>query len=84
LSGNLGYHTAHHYKPGVHWSKLPELHAKIADRIPDDCYLTPGFPFTLGQRTAPPPTAAKGAAEENDWSYDEVGTAPSRFGAAAP
>ena len=59
LSGNLGYHTAHHYKPGVHWSKLPELHAQIADQIPEDCYLTPGFPFTLGQRqaTAPVPPA---------------------------
>jgi fatty acid desaturase len=35
LTGNLGYHTAHHYKQGVHWSKLPALHAKIADKIPD-------------------------------------------------
>lgn len=34
-TGNLGFHTAHHYKPGVHWSKLPELHEQIADRIPD-------------------------------------------------
>jgi fatty acid desaturase len=55
LSGNLGYHTAHHYKPGVHWSELPALHAKIAHKIPEDCYLTPGFPFSLGQRRAPAP-----------------------------
>jgi len=34
LTGNLGYHTAHHYRQGVHWSKLPELHASIAHRIP--------------------------------------------------
>ncbi len=33
LTGNLGYHTAHHYKQGVHWSKLPELHEQIKDRI---------------------------------------------------
>ncbi len=36
LTGNLGYHTAHHYRQGVHWSKLPELHAEIADKIPDE------------------------------------------------
>ncbi|WP_216825052.1 fatty acid desaturase family protein [Agarilytica rhodophyticola] len=33
-TGNLGYHTAHHYKQGVHWSRLPELHEKIKDKIP--------------------------------------------------
>jgi fatty acid desaturase len=30
---NNGYHTAHHNKASVHWSQLPEAHAKIADRI---------------------------------------------------
>ena len=34
LSQNLGYHTAHHMRPGIHWSQLPEFHATIADRIP--------------------------------------------------
>jgi fatty acid desaturase len=34
-TGNLGYHTAHHHKQGVHWSKLPELHEKIKDKIPE-------------------------------------------------
>lgn len=37
-SGNLGYHTAHHYRQGVHWSQLPELHATIADKIPPHCF----------------------------------------------
>jgi fatty acid desaturase len=38
LSGNLGYHTAHHYKQGVHWSQLPELHEKIKHKIPENLY----------------------------------------------
>lgn len=33
-TGNLGYHTAHHHKQGVHWSLLPVLHEKIKDKIP--------------------------------------------------
>jgi fatty acid desaturase len=52
LTGNLGLHTAHHLKPGVHWSRLPQLHAEISSQIPADCYLTPGFPWTLWQRPA--------------------------------
>ena len=62
LTGNLGYHTAHHVKPGLHWSKLPEFHATIADRIPHDLYIEPFFPMNLlpaGDRrnpgNAPPP-----------------------------
>lgn len=38
LTGNLGYHTAHHFKHGVHWSKLPALHASIAEKIPKHLY----------------------------------------------
>ena len=49
LTGNLGYHTAHHYKQGIHWSKLPELHEKIKHLIPDECFRKPfkiiGFSF---------------------------------------
>ncbi|MDI1302320.1 MAG: fatty acid desaturase [bacterium] len=33
-SWNLGYHTAHHVYPGIHWSRLPELHHSIRHRIP--------------------------------------------------
>jgi len=38
LTGNLGYHTAHHHKQGVHWSKLPDLHATIEEKIPAHLY----------------------------------------------
>jgi fatty acid desaturase len=36
FTGNLGYHTAHHHRGGLHWSKLPKLHAQIADKIPEE------------------------------------------------
>jgi fatty acid desaturase len=36
LTGNLGLHTAHHKRPGLHWSLLPELHEKIRSRIPEE------------------------------------------------
>lgn len=34
LTCNLGLHTAHHLRPGVHWSLLPEIHAEILHKIP--------------------------------------------------
>lgn len=45
FTGNLGYHTAHHMKQAVHWSKLPELHKTIAEKIPKDLYKEPCIPF---------------------------------------
>ena len=46
-TGNLGYHTAHHMKQGLHWSKLPEYHEEIKDKIPVHLYRAPCFPFNL-------------------------------------
>ena len=46
LTGNLGYHTAHHYRQGLHWSKLPELHEKIKDRIPEQLFRNETFVLT--------------------------------------
>lgn len=50
LTGNLGYHTAHHRAGGLHWSKLPTLHASIADRIPAHLYRTSTFDRLLPDR----------------------------------
>jgi fatty acid desaturase len=39
LSFNVGYHAAHHYRPGVHWSRLPALHETLRRRIPEELTL---------------------------------------------
>ena len=44
-TGNLGYHTAHHLRHGLHWSLLPQYHAEIAQNIPAELYRQPGIPF---------------------------------------
>jgi fatty acid desaturase len=36
LTGNLGFHTAHHKRPGLHWSLLPQLHEQIRGQIPEN------------------------------------------------
>lgn len=46
MTGNLGYHTAHHVKHGLHWSKVPEFHASIEHLIPAHCYLEAGAPYS--------------------------------------
>ena len=38
LTGNLGYHTAHHIKWTLHWSRLPEFHSEIEMKIPKKYY----------------------------------------------
>ncbi|MCB1616057.1 MAG: fatty acid desaturase [Pseudomonadales bacterium] len=38
MTGNLGYHTAHHIKQGLHWSKLPAYHETIKEQIPQAFY----------------------------------------------
>ena len=45
LTGNLGYHTAHHLKQGLHWSLLPEFHRTIESEIPKHLYHEPCIPF---------------------------------------
>ena len=38
LTGNLGYHTAHHHRQGVHWSELQALHETIKHQIPAELF----------------------------------------------
>jgi fatty acid desaturase len=47
LTGNLGYHTAHHHRQGVHWSRLPALHERIAHRVPKHLYRKSSFDVFL-------------------------------------
>lgn len=67
LSGNLGLHTAHHMKQGVHWSKLPELHKSIEHQIPPEL-ISPYFPvvgtFLARWRRLPSSTTAASVLEE--------------------
>ncbi len=59
LTCNLGYHTAHHKRPGVHWSLLPTLHEEIKQEIPEGMIRTTFWPwnepedsaFSAAQRT---------------------------------
>lgn len=44
---NNGYHTAHHESAGLHWSKLPAAHAKIAHLIHPDLNQPSIFGFVL-------------------------------------
>lgn len=48
ITGNLGFHTAHHLKQSVHWSKLPELHRTIAHKIPAHLFRKSEFSLLLG------------------------------------
>ena len=45
FTGNLGYHTAHHDRMGLHWSKLPEHHQTIVAEIPARLFRNPPPPF---------------------------------------
>lgn len=47
LTGNLGYHTAHHHRQAVHWSQLPALHAAIEDKIPPHLFRKTTFDALL-------------------------------------
>jgi fatty acid desaturase len=40
---NLGYHTAHHMWPELHWTLLPAKHEEIKDKIPPELILNNYF-----------------------------------------
>jgi fatty acid desaturase len=45
FTGNLGYHAAHHHRPGLHWSRLPALHESLAHHMPSEAFREPGVPW---------------------------------------
>lgn len=80
ISWNLGYHTAHHMKPNVHWSRLPELHARLAPQIPAgltcDSVLLSACPYRHSQhgRVVAPLTYLRPVAIQR-WSPAQVRSA---------
>lgn len=66
---NNGYHTVHHFKPGVHWSQTPALHARHESEI-DPSLLLPSFwgymvrTFLLRPFLAAPQAALAGSGAE--------------------
>ena len=72
VSWNLGYHTAHHMHPSVHWSELPALHEKIRARIPDHLICNSVLLSACDSKPAPLAPAGQG------------GTAPSNGVLASP
>lgn len=44
---NNGFHTAHHENAGTHWSKLPEVHARLAPNIDPELCQSSIFGFCL-------------------------------------
>jgi fatty acid desaturase len=63
LSHNLGYHTAHHMRPGLHWSMLPAYHAEISAGIPDSLIHRSFWASDAQQRGAEARTFTAEAAE---------------------
>ena len=61
VTGNLGYHTAHHVKQALHWSKLPELHASLKQGIPAEAYAEVGAPFSWFRAFRTEATGARAA-----------------------
>jgi fatty acid desaturase len=52
LAFNIGYHSAHHVRPGAHWTKLPRLHARfVAPSLPPDRISRGLFLEALGTAT---------------------------------
>jgi fatty acid desaturase len=51
---NNGYHAEHHYRPKIHWTKMPELHRTIATEQKAAAVRVISWPHALGFLAARP------------------------------
>ena len=67
---NNGLHAAHHENPGTHWSKLPEVHARIAPEIDPRLTHTSMWAFVFRQYVLAPFFPQFGTAQVGRAPYD--------------